>query len=162
MSSRFIKYILPVFMAGIIVAGCEKDEDIGGTAVEKLAGEWWVQLSVDDNLVTQSFFSVMTYNTADNASNKMWIDDHEDLWPFKFKCDVDAANQTFSVTGATSEYSNITINVQNGKVLTGVGKGPVSQAVTDSIYFEAEFSDDPGVTYQIHGYRRTRFAEDDH
>lgn len=162
MSSRFIKYILPVFMAGIIVAGCEKDEDIGGTAVEKLAGEWWVQLSVDDNLVTQSFFSVMTYNTADNASNKMWIDDHEDLWPFKFKCDVDAANQTFSVTGATSEYSNITINVQNGKVLTGVSKGPVSQAVTDSIYFEAEFSDDPGVTYQIHGYRRTRFAEDDH
>jgi hypothetical protein len=162
MSSRFIKYILPVFMAGIIVAGCEKDEDIGGTAVEKLAGEWWVQLSVDDNLVTQSFFSVMTYNTADNASNKMWIDDHEDLWPFKFKCDVDAANQTFSVTGATSEYSNITINVQNGKVLTGVSKGPVSQAVTDSIYFEAEFSDDPGVIYQIHGYRRTRFAEDDH
>ncbi|NII26954.1 hypothetical protein HB364_17825 [Pseudoflavitalea sp. X16] len=162
MSSRFIKYIFPVFMAGIIVAGCEKDEDIGGTAVEKLAGEWWVQLSVDGDLISQSFFSVMTYNTADNASNKMWIDDHEDIWPFKFKCDVDAANQTFSVTGATSEYSNITINVQNGKVLTGVSKGPVSQAVTDSIYFEAEFSDDPGVTYQIHGYRRTRFAEDDH
>lgn len=162
MIKRYLKYMLPVLMAGIIFAGCEKDEDIGGTPVERLAGEWWVQLSVDDALISQNFFSIMTYNTADNANNKMWLDDHENIWPFKFKCDVNVANQTFSATAAESLYSNITITVQNGKVLTGVSKGPVSQAVTDSIYFEAEFSDDPGVVYQLHGYRRTRFAEDDH
>jgi hypothetical protein len=34
--------------------------------------------------------------------------------------------------------------------------------VTDSIYFEAEFSDDPGTTYQFTGYRRTGWPEDDH
>lgn len=75
---------------------------------------------------------------------------------------MNAANQTFAATNAESLYSNIKVNLQNGKVLTGVSKGPVSQAVTDSIYFEAEFSDDPGTVYQIHGYARTRYVEDDH
>lgn len=162
MMVRTIKLLLLVFATGIIAIGCQKDEDIGGTAVEKLAGEWWVQLSVDGNLVSQNFFPLLTYNTADNAGNKMWLDDEEAIWPFKFKVDVNGANQTFSATGAESLYSNITINLQNGKVLTGVSKGPVSQAVTDSIYFEAEFSDDPGTVYQIHGYARTRYVEDDH
>jgi hypothetical protein len=46
--------------------------------------------------------------------------------------------------------------------LEKVAKGPVSKAVTDSIYFEAEFSDDPGEIYQLAGYRRTRWHEDDH
>lgn len=92
----------------------------------------------------------------------MWLDDEEEIWPFKFEVDVNGANQTFSATGAESQYSNIKINLQNGKVLSDVSKGPVSQAVTDSIYFEAEFSDDPGTVYQIHGYARTRYVEDDH
>lgn len=154
--------LLLALMAGLSMTSCEKDDDIGGTAVEKLSGEWWVQLSVDNALVVPDFFELRTYNTADNAGNKMWLDDHEDLWPYKFKVDVDATAQTFSATDAQSEYTNIKVTVKNGKVLTGVSKGPVSQAVTDSIYFEAEFSDDPGTTYQLHGYRRTRFSEDDH
>ena len=136
---RSIKLLLLVFTTGIIVAGCQKDEDIGGTDVEKLAGEWWVQLSVDGDLVSQNYFPLLTYNTADNAGNKMWLDDEEAIWPFKFKVDVNGTNQTFSATGAESLYSNIKINLQNGKVLMGVSKGPVSQAFTDSIYFEAEF-----------------------
>lgn len=162
MIHRSVKLLLLVFTTGIIVAGCQKDEDIGGTAVEKLAGEWWVQLSVDGQLISQNFFPLLTYNTADNAGNKIWLDDGEAIWPFKFKADVNAAALTFSATAAESLYSNIKINLQNGKVLMGVSKGPVSQAVTDSIYFEAEFSDDPGTVYQIHGYARTRYVEDDH
>lgn len=162
MISRFIKYMLLLVIAGIVGAGCQKDEDIGGTAVEKLAGEWWVQVSVDNTLIAQDYFPLMTYNTADNAANKMWLDDKEAFWPFKVKCDVDQANLSFSATAAESLYTNITVTLQNGKVLTGVSKGPVSGAVTDSIYFEAEFSDDPGTVYQFHGYARTRFAEDDH
>lgn len=159
---RSIKLLLLVFTTSFIIAGCQKDEDIGGTSVEKLAGEWWVRLSVDGQLISQNFFPLLTYNTADNAGNKMWLDDEEAIWPFKFKVDVNAANQTFSAASAESLYSNIKVNLQNGKVLTGVSKGPVSQAVTDSIYFEAEFSDDPGTVYQIHGYARTRYVEDDH
>ncbi len=159
---RSVKLLLLFFTTSLIIAGCQKEEDIGGTSVEKLAGEWWVRLSVDGQLISQNFFPLLTYNTADNAGNKMWLDDEEAIWPFKFKVDVNAANQTFAATNAESLYSNIKVNLQNGKVLTGVSKGPVSQAVTDSIYFEAEFSDDPGTFYQIHGYARTRFTEDDH
>ncbi|WP_276482766.1 lipid-binding protein [Paraflavitalea pollutisoli] len=151
-----------LLVAALSLAGCEKDEDIGGTAVEKMAGEWWVQLSINNTLVVPNYYRILTYNTADNSGSQFWIDDQQRLWPFKFKSDVNISGQTFSVTNATSEYSNIKITVQNGKVLTGVSKGPVSLAVTDSIYFEAQFTDDPGVTYQLHGYRRTRFSEDDH
>ncbi len=92
----------------------------------------------------------------------MWLDDEEAIWPFKFKVDVNAANQTFSATGAESLYSNIKVNLQNGKVLTGVSKGPVSQAVTDSIYFEAEFSDDPGTALSNTWLCPDPVCEDDH
>ena len=162
MIRRSVSILFMVLTAGFLLTSCEKDDEIGGTAVEKLSGEWWVQLSVDNALVVPNYFELRTYNTADNVGDKMWLDDNEDLWPYKFKVDVDAAAQTFSVTNSQSEYTNIKVTVKNGKVLTGASKGPVSQAVTDSIYFEAEFSDDPGTTYQLHGYRRTRFSEDDH
>lgn len=71
-------------------------------------------------------------------------------------------NKTFNANASHSQYSDITVNLQNGKVIAGASEGPFSKAVTDSIYVEAEFSDDPGTVYQLTGYRRTRFQEDDH
>jgi len=92
----------------------------------------------------------------------MWLDDQEHLWPFKFKIDVDPGAKTFAAANAPSSYSNITVKLNKGKIMDKVTKGPVSLVVTDSIYFEAEFSDDPGTTYQFSGYKRTRWPEDDH
>lgn len=140
----------------------EKDTDSGGTATQAMAGEWWVQVKVNNTPVVADWFKILTYNTADNVSTQMWIDDQEHLWPFKFKIDVDPAGKTFTANNATSSYTNITVKLANGKILDKIAKGPVSQAVTDSIYFEAEFSDDPGTTYQLTGYKRTRWPEDDH
>jgi len=34
--------------------------------------------------------------------------------------------------------------------------------VADSIHMKLEFSDDPGVVYEMNGVARTRFAEDDY
>ncbi len=151
-------------MVTIVSVACrkEKDTDAGGTATQALAGAWWVQIKVDNVPVVADYFKVLTYNTAENSATKMWLDDQENIWPFKFKMDVDPAGKTFSAASATSEYTNITIKLANGKILDKVTKGPVSQKVTDSIYFEAEFSDDPGTTYQFTGYRRTGWPEDDH
>lgn len=140
----------------------ERDNDPGGTATENLAGEWWVQIKVNNALIVPDYFKILTYNTAENSPTKMWLDDFEHIWPFKFKIDVDPAAKTFTAANAASSYTNITVKSATGKILEDVSKGPVSKAVTDSIYFEAEFSDDPGVKYQFTGYKRTRWPEDDH
>ena len=153
-----------LLILAILSVACrkEKDTDAGGTATQALAGEWWIQIKVNNTPVVADYFKVLTYNTTENVATKMWIDDQEHLWPFKFKIDVDPAAKTFTASAAPSSYSNITVKLANGKILDKVTKGPVSQVVTDSIYFEAEFSDDPGTTYQLAGYRRTRWPEDDH
>lgn len=159
-----MKNIVAFFSMLLLLTACVKDRDnsAGGTATQAMAGEWWVQIKVNNNLVVPDYFKILTYNTAENVASKMWIDDYEHIWPFKFKIDVDPAAKTFSAASVQSTYTNITVKLANGKILDNVTKGPVSKAVTDSIYFEAEFSDDPGVTYQFTGYKRTRWPEDDH
>ena len=164
MRYKLIKSLSVVLMLSLVITACrkEKDTDAGGTTTQAMAGEWWVQIKVNNVPVVPNWFKILTYNTAENVSTKMWLDDEEHIWPFKLKMDVDPAAKTFSAANAASTYSNITVKLANGKILDKVTKGPVSQAVTDSIYFEAEFSDDPGTTYQLTGYRRTRWPEDDH
>lgn len=140
----------------------EKDTSAGGTATQDLAGEFWIQIKQNNTPLVPDYFKIITYNTAENIPTSMWIDDQEHLWPFKVKIVVDPAARTFSAANAQSSYGNITVKINNGKILQKVTKGPVTQTVTDSIYFEAEFSDDPGEVYQLAGYRRTRWPEDDH
>ena len=73
------------------LTSCEKEE-IGGTATENMAGQWYCTVdAVDDagNPITQTldgydnpgedYFGVgrtiiLTYNTSANAANEMWID----------------------------------------------------------------------------------------
>jgi hypothetical protein len=160
-----LKFISILFLSvSAFISGCrkEKDTDAGGTATQAMAGEFWVQISVEDELLLNDYFKVITYNTADNVDNKMWIDDQEHIWPFKFKMDVNPSAQTFTANAVESQYTPITVTLTNGKILSNVTKGPASQVPTDSIYFEAEFSDDPGTVYQFSGYRRTKWPEDDH
>ena len=140
----------------------ESDDDAGGTATQAMAGEWWIQIGIDNELLVPNYFKILTYNTAENISSKMWIDDQENLWPFKIKMDVNPAEKTFSANASESEYGDITVTLQNGKIIPGAVIAPNSKAVTDSIYVEAEFSDDPGTIYQLSGYRRTRWQVDDH
>lgn len=164
MTNKLIKSVSLIMLAAVMVLACKKEKDTsaGGTATQAMAGEFWIQLKQNNKLVVPDFFKIVTYNTAENLPNSMWIDDQEHLWPFKVKMIVDPATKTFSAANAKSSYSNITVKINNGKILEKVTKGPVSQTVTDSIYFEAEFSDDPGEVYQLAGYRRTRWPEDDH
>ncbi len=145
-------------------SACQKDElDPGGTAVQSMAGEWFVQ---SDNgsggNIGGSYYKFSTYNTSLNTGTSMFIDDNENYWTFKGKVTVDLAAKTFKVTGAQNEYYDMTFTVTDGKIVTGGTTGPASGAVTDAISFSVEFSDDPGTIYKFKGYRRTKFAEDEH
>ena len=159
-----MKNIFGIVSLLLFFTACKKEKDTpaGGTATEGMAGEFWVQIKQNNVPLVADYFKIVTYNTAENIATSMWIDDNEHLWPFKIKMVVDPAAKTFSAANAPSSYTNITVKLNNGKILEKATKGPNSNKPTDSIYFEAEFSDDPGEVYQLAGYRRTRWPEDDH
>ena len=162
--NRKFSNIYTVIIAAFLVlslVSCKKDNpDPGGTAVEAVAGEWWVQWDKDPRLGT--YYSVSTYNTSANTSSEMWFEDH--FYETKSKISVNTSALTFSaaaVKNSDPEY-DVDITITKGKIIVDGAKGPVSKAVTDSISYEVEYSDDPGTIYKMSGYRRTRFAEDDH
>ena len=156
-------------IAGIVAVGfssCSKKPEIGGTEMEKMANEWWVQLyHQDGTLAVPATYHghIATYNSAANGG-EIWIDDQAEIWDFKIKAKADVANMTFSANKAVSVVPgyNIWVTVTEGKILENVGKSK-SGVVTDSIYMKVVFEDDPtGETYTIRGHARTRFSEDDY
>jgi hypothetical protein len=75
---------------------------------------------------------------------------------------------SFTATNSANQYYNAspttppkTVTLNGGKVLAGAGKTRSGNPV-DSIYIEAEFSDDPGTKYVISGHQRTGFFEDEY
>src|SRR6478609_2007821 len=108
-------FLTSIFLSSLSSCVKESDDDAGGTATQAMAGEWWIQLGVNNELVVPTYFKILTYNTAENVSTKMWIDDLEDLWPFKIKMDVNPADKTFTANASASTYSDITVTLKNGK-----------------------------------------------
>jgi hypothetical protein len=156
------KTLLIAGVALMLFASCKKNlPDVGGTAPQKLANEWWVTLTVNGNdIFNLGHKKLVTYNTAANT-NEIWVDDYGHLWQFKVKAQANLDSLSFSATNAQNEYYDIKVNLTNGKVFPGLGRSKTGN-VTDSIYMQAEFSDDPGTIYTISGHARTRFAEDDY
>ena len=84
-------------------ASCEKDE-VGGTATQALAGEWYVTVDAVDangNTVLEDPFGMgkvlmNTYNTAANTSTEMWVNDNGNFWNFRIKVASDVNNLTFT------------------------------------------------------------------
>jgi len=157
-------YILTLFVLSI--SACKKDEPVGGTSVQDLSGEWWVQIDGEGD-----YYGISTYNTADNSLSQMWLNftnlkGDADNTVFG-KVSVNLDNKTFTgqkvVNVGTYEYSTPpTFTVTNGKVTPNGAVGPSSKATTDAIALDVEFSDDPGTVYHLKGYHRTKFVGDDH
>ena len=161
MTKNILKIGLMFIGAALIFSACSKKPDIENTGSEKMAGEWFTQY-YDGGTAVTDHHKILTYNTADPASGKMWVEDH-DVWPFKGKFDVDLNALTFK---AGDNIDNIAINgvkikVYEGKVIANGGKSK-SGNVVDSIYLKVEFSDDPGTIYEIKGHQRTGFFEDEY
>jgi hypothetical protein len=156
-------YAIMIGLTILSIQSCKKDELVGGTAVEKLAGDWYVKYSVDSGATySDEYYHYTTYNTASNSSTEMWIDDLKSFYTMKGKINVDAANLTFSGSDIENTYDNtVKFNI-SGKILKDAAKASGTKSITDSIHFEVKFSDDPGTTYMLSGFKRTRFLEDEH
>ena len=145
----------------IFSLSCKKDVHPGETAAVKAAHGWWVTFTLGgSDVYGLGTFFINTYNTSAN-DDSLWVDDLGHSWQFKVKTKIDYSNLTFSTNNAPNEYYNITVNLTEGKILPLAGKSK-SGNVTDSIYFKANFSDDPSNTYVISGTARTSFIEDDY
>jgi hypothetical protein len=173
-----------IYFAAVLfaLAACSKDE-IGGTATESMAGQWYVTVdAVDDNGTPieggEDYFGIggptlmLTYNTADNSATEMWIDDlgewnvgamYGGPYPsycIKAKVTVDQSNLTFKSTEAPNfgdgwkSFDAMPVTI-DGKILKGAGHQN-NGSVCDSIVFFVSYKDDPW--YPDDGYAKYKVS----
>lgn len=180
-----IFYFATLLLAVVLMGSCSKD-DIENTATVNLAGDWYVTVdAVDDNgnvvipddqLFGMGRIHVLTYNTANNVPNELYVEDEGNFWNFKVQTTSDANALTFSSNGAAQNEAHnndadntlydIQVNVSDGKIIKDGGRQK-NGSVTDSISFYVSFSDDSypeqnGYTkYHVHGVRYSGLVEND-
>jgi hypothetical protein len=173
---KYISFALMTIALSFGFASCdvETNEEPGGTNVQNMAGRWVVSVSqVDekgevvyqpDELFGIVDVDLFTFNTADNSSSEMWIDDRGKFWAFKFKMPINYGAGTFSVTNVPYDAANQeiadaiaagqtpkdkdgndlvaeTATISDGKIMYGAGHN-IHGMPTDSIAFYITFTDD--------------------
>ena len=179
------KYLISTAMSLMLLVGftaCDTETDVkpGGTNVQKMCGYWDVQYdAVDENgeVVFEDPYdagviTIYTYNTNDNSTTKMWIDDrlNDSFWNFKFLVDIDYAAGTFQATDVVYEESQYEeeepgmATLWNGKIVENGGLNLHGKPI-DTIEFDIAFTDDPYPStygfdhYHVYGTRHTGFTE---
>lgn len=167
---KYLSLLMVALLAMFSFSACdvETDEEPGGTNVEKMAGQWDVTVDAVDEtgkvIYTDPYglgtITLMTYNTAANTSNEMWISDNTNFWDFAMKVAVDYNNRSFSAAEAIYKAGGEgKAVITNGKVLEGKATN-LHGMPNDSIVFDIKFSDDNnGLIYRISGQRYTGFYE---
>lgn len=160
-----IKFIVLLLVASFI--SCEEDGyaeyDAGDTNTEQFHGEWFIATYNPNGEVVSDYHHWYTYNTSQN-NDSIWIDDYNAAGNFGFKTKVftTASNMTFAGgQGGTFVNDTIFATISSGRIFENQGRAASSGTVVDSIYFEVEYSSEPGVIYTFGGHERTGFDEDD-
>jgi hypothetical protein len=159
--NRMYKYAAIVLL--LTVSCTKKLEDPGATATVTMSNEWWVTLTLPDGtdlIGDHVLFS--TYNTSQNVSDSLWLDDLGNGYQFKCKVLANPQNLSFATDSSQNEYYDIRVHIENGKIIPNGGMGKSTGYAVDSIHMEAVFSDDPTTTYVISGVARSRWAQDDY
>jgi hypothetical protein len=165
---------------GLTLTSGEKEE-MGGTATEATAGQWYVTVDAADengNLVEglEDLFGLgrvvmLTYNTSANNPNEMIVDDIANFWKFKVKVACDQKGLTFQTNttennNLVSGYEDINVQISGGKILPQAGRQN-NGSPADSIVFYVSFSDDeyPAAygykNYRVSGVRYSGLVEND-
>lgn len=171
---KILLYTAVLVASVLFMTSCEKDQ-IGGTATQEMAGDWYVTavavdsvgnvVYTDDELFGLGHFHLDTYNTSSNSSTEMWINDNGTLWDFKTKMNIDLNAQTFQAIDAQNEAYDSKLTITNGQILYGAATTP-SGMPADSIVFNVSFNDDTYPAqygykeYRVAGYRYTGFTKD--
>lgn len=94
---KIFLYAVVLVSSFFFITSCEKDE-IGGTATEEMAGQWYVQY--DHHLYGPDPFGVgstalYTYNTASDNGGEIWLTDDDNFWEYKVRIPVNQETVTF-------------------------------------------------------------------
>lgn len=158
------KNILVIVLGMIMTFGlssCDKDDDIGGTAVQDMSGDWYVRVNE-----TGEYFALYTFNTSNNDADLMWLqctglETESTALGIKGKVSVVYDQKTFSgenIENIAATKSEIpAFAVANGVIIPNGTVGHVSETPTDSIYFELNVN---GQSYKVSGFHKTGFMED--
>lgn len=158
------KAVLLLFTVSLFIS-CDEggDPDPGGTSVKAISGDWWAVALNPDGVGTAyggDFVQFSTFNTSAN-DNTFWVDDHGNWMELKAKVTLNADGLTFQSEPDTEElYGPATVTITNGRIVRG-GYTTASNTEVDQIFFDAEFSWDPGLVYKYEGHWRTGFLEDE-
>jgi len=149
-----------VFFIALGLVSCDAGDEpsIGGTATQKIAGEWFLQLRDEANNIVVPYSLVTTSNTAANVATELWFVDHS-FFGAQAKLTVDPNALTFTTTDspnidyaaadAPDDYPVVplgkketvisgspqTITITSGKVLKDSFTAP-SKAKTDSMFLQ--------------------------
>lgn len=178
-------FYLATLLFCAFATSCSKDE-IGGTATEATAGDWYVTVDAADangdvyvdtdgdawyDPFGLGSLNVLTYNTAANSPTEMIIEDLGNFWDFKVRVTCDQQARTFQTETAENNnmvegYEDINVTITGGKILPKAGHQK-NGSPADSIVFYVTFSDDenPGkygfAKYKVSGVRYSGLKEND-
>ena len=172
-----------LMLVGLLVAftSCEKEE-VGNTAGVETAGEWHITVAavtpggevLDGDVFGDGTYNIITCNTAENVSNKMFvIDDICYYFQYQVEVNVDPNTLTFSTNNAENlygggNYGGDRVSITDGKIVKDGAVTP-SGMKADYIEYYVSFSDDlileyylpEGTRYKVSGFRYTGFVEDE-
>ncbi len=167
--------ILSLMLLMLAASSCSKDE-IGGTATQETAGDWYVTMAAvaeDGEVLDEDFYGlgyhhVLTFNTASNVETEMWLSDQEasNYYPYKVKINVDPTAGTFQVEAGDNQFADNHVTVTGGKIVKN-GTTTPSGMPADYIEFYISFDDDQYAAYygfphyRVSGYRYTGFTADE-
>ena len=171
-------FMICSLLAGVVLVSCEKDE-VGGTATESMAGDWYVIVDCLDEsgkVVIEDFnegrFHVLTYNSADNVGDKLFVDDQYNLLGMKALTVCNQTAMTFATRDTVdnvtshSKYVSDRVIVTDGKIIKNGGHQN-NGSVADSISFYFEYTEDAYADtyeykkYHVHGVRYSGLVEND-
>lgn len=183
-----IFYYTALLLCSMMVS-CDKEE-VGGTAVESMAGQWYVMIdAVDENGKPisggENYFGLegrtllLTYNTAGNSSEEMFVDDlgafslpalyGNPAYPdysIKAKVKADTKSLTFSSNNAANETGQFGITITEGKILKGAGRqnnGSPADSIVFFVNYEGDpwYPDDGYAKYKVSGIRYSGLVENE-
>lgn len=179
---------LAALLLTTVFASCEKDE-IGGTATESMAGQWYITVdAVDENGNAinsgEDYFGygkvqILTYNTVANTADSMWVSSNGNFdlasyygvpsypnYAFRVKVGINQGNLTFSSDKAENADGDYPVTITEGKILKNAGHQNNGSAA-DSIVFFISYEGDPWypadgyAKYKVSGVRYSGLAEND-
>ncbi len=158
---RLINIFLSLSLVLIVFGACQKqDVNPGGTATEKLAGEWYVQqYGIDLTDYGYGYWRIGTFNTSSNVTDSIWVDDYDNLFPFRVKVPCNLTGETFGSPDVLVDvYNGASFIINSGKIISNGTHSPGGLQV-DSIYFELTDMSDTS-QYVLAGYRDTGWEDD--